>query len=179
MFIFKKFVDFFYAILFISIIFNLKQGFNPTLIYVIGWSIFCGLLFIFDFKNFYINREYFDLNKVIEVIVDVDDIIISSPGEFIDENTGNLVSHSHVICGLQNCVYKAAREGLSVVNGTGYSTHSPCVRCGPVILSVGLKRFVYCQEYRIINHLEVLREQGVILHQIPLNIVNEFGDHYG
>lgn len=50
-----------YAILFISIIFNLKQGFNPTLIYVIGWSIFCGLLFIFDFKNFYINREYFDL----------------------------------------------------------------------------------------------------------------------
>ena len=50
-----------YAILFISIIFNLKQAFNPTLIYVIGWSIFCGLLFIFDFKNFYINREYFDL----------------------------------------------------------------------------------------------------------------------
>ena len=103
----------------------------------------------------------------------------SNKCEFIDENTGNLVSHSHVICGLQNCVYKAAREGLSVVNGTGYSTHSPCVRCGPVILSVGLKRFVYCQEYRIINHLEVLREQGVILHQIPLNIVNEFGDHYG
>lgn len=103
----------------------------------------------------------------------------SNECEFIDENTGNLVSHSHVICGLQNCVYKAAREGLSVVNGTGYSTHSPCVRCGPVILSVGLKRFVYCQEYRITNHLEVLREQGVILHQIPLNIVNEFGDHYG
>ena len=103
----------------------------------------------------------------------------SNECEFIDENTGNLVSHSHVICGLQNCVYKAAREGLSVVNGTGYSTHSPCVRCGPVILSVGLKRFVYCQEYRIIDHLEVLREQGVILHQIPLNIVNEFGDHYG
>jgi signal transduction histidine kinase len=50
-----------YAILFMSIIFNLKQGFNPTLIYVVGWSIFCGLLFIFDFKNFYINREYFDL----------------------------------------------------------------------------------------------------------------------
>ena len=33
-----------YAILFISIIFNLKEGFKPTLIYVIGWSIFCILL---------------------------------------------------------------------------------------------------------------------------------------
>lgn len=50
-----------YAILFISLIFNLKQGFKPTLIYVIGWSIFCILLFVFDFKNFYNQREYFDL----------------------------------------------------------------------------------------------------------------------
>lgn len=50
-----------YAILFISIIFNLKQGFKPTLIYVIGWSIFCILLFVFDFKNFYNQRGYFDL----------------------------------------------------------------------------------------------------------------------
>ncbi len=48
-----------YAILFISIIFNLKQGFKPTLIYVIGWSIFCVLLFIF--KDFYNQRGYFDL----------------------------------------------------------------------------------------------------------------------
>lgn len=37
-------------------------------------------------KNAVLYREYFDLNKVIEVIVDVDDIIISSPGEFIGEN---------------------------------------------------------------------------------------------
>ena len=34
-----------YGILFISIIFNLKEGFKPTLIYVIGWSIFCIILF--------------------------------------------------------------------------------------------------------------------------------------
>ena len=50
-----------YAILFISIIFNLKQGFKPTLIYVLGWSIFCILLFIFDFKSFYNQMGYFDL----------------------------------------------------------------------------------------------------------------------
>ena len=50
-----------YVILFISIIFNLKEGFKPTLIYVIGWSIFCILLFVFDFKSFYNQRGYFDL----------------------------------------------------------------------------------------------------------------------
>lgn len=54
-----------YAVLFISTIFNIKQGFKPTMIYVIGWSIFCILLFIFDFKNFYINRGYFDLVLVV------------------------------------------------------------------------------------------------------------------
>uniref|UniRef100_UPI00404733DA ATP-binding protein n=1 Tax=Aliarcobacter sp. TaxID=2321116 RepID=UPI00404733DA len=50
-----------YTILFISIIFNLKQGFKPTLIYVIGWSIFCILLFVFDFKNYYIQKGYVDI----------------------------------------------------------------------------------------------------------------------
>ena len=53
------------AILFISIIFNLKQGFKPTLIYVIGWSVFCIVLFIFDFKNRYIGLGYFDLVLVV------------------------------------------------------------------------------------------------------------------
>jgi signal transduction histidine kinase len=50
-----------YAILFISIIFNLKEGFKPTLIYVIGWSILCIFLFVFDFKNYYIDSGYFDI----------------------------------------------------------------------------------------------------------------------
>lgn len=50
-----------YAVLFISIVFNLKQGFKPTMIYVVGWSLFCAVLFIFDFKYFYVNRGYFDL----------------------------------------------------------------------------------------------------------------------
>ncbi|MCT7591134.1 sensor histidine kinase [Aliarcobacter butzleri] len=54
-----------YAILFVSIIFNLKQGFKPTLIYVIGWSVFCIVLFISDFKNRYIGLGYFDLVLVV------------------------------------------------------------------------------------------------------------------
>ena len=50
-----------YGILFMSIIFNLKQGFKPTLIYIIGWSVFCVLLFVLDFKNYYVQKQYFDL----------------------------------------------------------------------------------------------------------------------
>lgn len=50
-----------YAILFISVAFNLKQGFKPTVIYVIGWSIFCFILFVTDFKNYYEQRGFMDL----------------------------------------------------------------------------------------------------------------------
>ncbi len=57
-----------YAILFMSIIFNLKQGFKPTLIYVVGWSIFCILLFVFNFKDFYNQSGYFDLVLVVFAI---------------------------------------------------------------------------------------------------------------
>jgi len=50
-----------YAILFISIIFNLKQGFKPTIIYVLGWSVLCFVLFMIDFKGFYTQKGYMDL----------------------------------------------------------------------------------------------------------------------
>lgn len=50
-----------YTILFLSVIFNLKDGFKPTVVYVIGWSILCLFLFVFDFKQIYINHQYLDI----------------------------------------------------------------------------------------------------------------------
>lgn len=50
-----------YAILFISIVFNIKHGLKPNIIYVVGWSIICLLLFIFDFKYIYIQSGLIDI----------------------------------------------------------------------------------------------------------------------
>ena len=50
-----------YAILFISVVFNIKDGHKPTLVYVIGWSIFCFLLFIFNFKHIYTESGLLDI----------------------------------------------------------------------------------------------------------------------
>jgi len=50
-----------YSLLFLSVIFNIKDGFKPTIVYVIGWSILCFILFTMDFKNFYINNQYIDI----------------------------------------------------------------------------------------------------------------------
>lgn len=50
-----------YAILFLSVVFNIKEGFKPTIIYVIGWSLLCILLFVFQLKQVYIERGYIDI----------------------------------------------------------------------------------------------------------------------
>jgi len=50
-----------YAILFVSVIFNPSESSKPILVYVIGWSIFCFLLFVFDFKSYYISQGYMDI----------------------------------------------------------------------------------------------------------------------
>lgn len=90
--------------------------------------------------------------------------------EYTDTN-GNLVTHSHIICGAQNCVYKAASEGVALTGSTMYSTDSPCVRCGPMIISVKATRVVYCREYRLTSHLEVIKDKGIIVQQIPYELV--------
>ena len=50
-----------YAILFLSVVFNLRSGFKPTIVYVIGWSLLCVLLFVFQLKQVYIQRGYIDI----------------------------------------------------------------------------------------------------------------------
>jgi signal transduction histidine kinase len=57
-----------YAILFISIIFNIKENSKAILIYVFGWSIFCFLLFISDFKSLYEQSGHFDIVALAFVI---------------------------------------------------------------------------------------------------------------
>ena len=95
----------------------------------------------------------------------------SNECEYIDPETGSLVSYSHVICGAQNCVYKAAREGIPLIGSTMYTTDSPCPRCVPMILSVLAVRVVYCRAYRLTDHLEELVEGGILLHQIPYDLL--------
>lgn len=95
----------------------------------------------------------------------------SNDCEYVDKDTKKLVSYHHVICGAQNCVYKAAREGVPLVGSTMYSTDSPCGRCAPMIISVQAKRVVYCRKYRIVEHLRELEKSGIIVQQIPYEMV--------
>ncbi|SKB73671.1 sensor histidine kinase [Malaciobacter marinus] len=50
-----------YFLLFLSVIFNIKDGVKPTLIYVVGWSFVCLFLYIIQFKTLYVRSGYVDL----------------------------------------------------------------------------------------------------------------------
>ena len=50
-----------YAILFTSVVFNLKQGVNPTTVYVVGWSLLNLFLFLFDMKEYFVEQGYIDI----------------------------------------------------------------------------------------------------------------------
>lgn len=123
--------------------------------------------------------SYAERLKVGELLLTPQGIIIpgvngTAPGtpnecEYEDED-GKLVSHPYVICGAQNSINKAARQGVKVEGSTLYSTDSPCPKCTHNLISVGVIRVVYARKYRLTDHLKLLTDNGISLDHIPINI---------
>jgi dCMP deaminase len=47
----------------------------------------------------------------------------------------------------QNCISDAAKRGVSIENCTIYITHYPCINCCKYIISSGIKKVVYLEDY--------------------------------
>lgn len=75
-----------------------------------------------------------------------------------DENN---VTKPTVIHAETNCILKAAREGVSVVNSTLYVTLSPCLQCSAMIIQAGITKVVYNDDYRDLSGIEFLKEAGI------------------
>ena len=93
-----------------------------------------------------------------------------SPGgsnelEYID-GSGNLVTKAETIHAELNCIIKAAKEGVSVIDGTLYVTLSCCLPCSEMLIAVGIKRVVYKEEYRCRKGIENLIKRGIKVEQL-------------
>ena len=60
---------------------------------------------------------------------------------------------------------KCAREGVSMIGSTVYTTLSCCEHCASMLVSAGVKRVVYKDEYRCKKGIEVLEKCGVIVEK--------------
>lgn len=60
-----------------------------------------------------------------------------------------------------NAVAFAARHGAPTEGGTMYSTCATCANCAALLVSSGIARFVYNEEYRLKEGLELLEAAGI------------------
>jgi dCMP deaminase len=61
----------------------------------------------------------------------------------------------------QNAIIQAAYLGQSIVGGTIYCTHQPCVICAKMIINAGIKRIIVKEGYPDELAVKILGEAGL------------------
>ena len=74
-----------------------------------------------------------------------------------------LVTKPEVIHAELNCLLKAARQGVSVVGATLYTTLSCCKPCSEMVAAAGVKRVVYKESYRLADGIENLKKLNLVV----------------
>lgn len=85
------------------------------------------------------------------------------------ERTGKLITKPTVIHAENAILVKCAREGVSMLNSVVYTSLSPCEHCASMLVSAGVSRVVYYEQYRCLKGLEVLKQCGVIVEQLNVD----------
>lgn len=77
-------------------------------------------------------------------------------------NPPELATKQEVIHAELNCILKAAREGVSTLGATVYTSLSPCVPCSAMLVNAGISRLIYKNTYRNTEGLQLLESCGII-----------------
>lgn len=72
-----------------------------------------------------------------------------------------LVTKQEVIHAELSCLIKCAKEGVSAMGATLYTTHSCCVPCASMLIAAGIEEVIYAEEFRDVGGLELLKQAGV------------------
>jgi dCMP deaminase len=68
----------------------------------------------------------------------------------------------------QNAVVQAAYFGVSIKDGTIYTTNFPCVVCAKILLNAGIKEIVYKEDYIDPLSKEMLSETSMIVRRCDI-----------
>ena len=88
--------------------------------------------------------------------------------EYVDQETGELITKPTVIHSELNCILKSAREGLSCLDATLFVTLSPCLSCSAMIAQAGVKHVYYAEEYRVPDGIDFLKQCGVQVEKLSI-----------
>ena len=88
------------------------------------------------------------------------------------EELGIPSGERHEICrGLhaeQNAIIQAALFGVSIKESVLYCTTFPCIICSKMLINSGVKAIYYVDGYPDELSLEMLKEAGVVVEQLPM-----------
>ena len=60
-----------------------------------------------------------------------------------------------------NAITKVAKSANNCDGSTLYITAAPCIECSKLIIQAGIKRVVYCDDYRSEDGLNLLKRVGI------------------
>lgn len=72
-----------------------------------------------------------------------------------------------------NVIAFAARHGVRTEGATLYCTHGACLKCAHLIVSAGIKEFVYGVPYRLSDGVTFLIESGVTVRRMPTDYIQK------
>jgi dCMP deaminase len=91
-----------------------------------------------------------------------------TPSGFDNNCESNLITKPEVLHAESNAITKVAKSTNSSAGATLYCTLSCCFECAKLIIQAGIVRFVYLEDYRCVNGLDLLRKAGIRVDKIEL-----------
>ncbi len=82
------------------------------------------------------------------------------------DDDGHMMDAGHCIATIHaeaNAIIQAAKNGVTINNGSIYTTASPCWNCFKLIVNAGLKRIYFGEFYRDDRIFRVAQELGIAL----------------
>jgi dCMP deaminase len=72
-----------------------------------------------------------------------------------------------------NAITKIACSNNNSKDSTLYVTASPCIECAKLIIQAGIKRVVYCEQYRLTEGIELLQRANIEIVYIDKDELNK------
>lgn len=70
----------------------------------------------------------------------------------------------------QNSISDTAKRGIPIENSTIYITHFPCINCSKLIMSSGIKKIIYLDDYKNDEVVPILlKESGIDIIKFKSN----------
>lgn len=97
-----------------------------------------------------------------------DEVVRGYLQHYQDEG-GTLKTKPYVLHAESNAISKLAKSNYNSNGATLYVTDEPCINCAKLIIQAGIKRVVYCREYRLHDGIELLKKAKIEVYKIYLS----------